>query len=255
MKIKTYLLAMVLMLQSLALLHAQKAKAFKAKVIYNSRELVITQISPNCFEHTSYLQTNDFGNVPCNGLIVRDSNEVLVFDTPANDQESALLINWITGTLRCRIKAVVPTHFHNDCLGGLGAFHARNIPSYAHAPTIDFATEQNYAVPQHGFADSLSIQVGSKHVIARFWGEGHTRDNIIGYFPAEQVMFGGCLIKEVGANKGYLGDANVDAWPETVSRIRAHYPAVRLVVPGHGAYGGKKLLDYTIRLFSKTPAK
>lgn len=62
-----------------------KTLVFKPKEIYRTNNLIITQISENTFIHTSYLQTNDFGNVPCNGLIVRDSNEAIIFDTPTND--------------------------------------------------------------------------------------------------------------------------------------------------------------------------
>jgi metallo-beta-lactamase class B len=62
-------------------------------------------------------------------------------------------------------------------------------------------------------------------------------------------MFGGCLIKELGAGKGYLGDANVVAWSSTVEKVKKAYPNVKVVVPGHGAYGNIKLLDYTINLF------
>ena len=42
---------------------------FKPNIIYQTEKLIITQISENSFVHTSFLQTNDFGNVPCNGLI------------------------------------------------------------------------------------------------------------------------------------------------------------------------------------------
>lgn len=62
-------------------------------------------------------------------------------------------------------------------------------------------------------------------------------------------MFGGCLIKEVDANKGYLGDANLKEWSNTVEKIKKEYPNVAIVVPGHGEFGDEKLLDYTIRLF------
>jgi metallo-beta-lactamase class B len=91
--------------------------------------------------------------------------------------------------------------------------------------------------------------MGKESVIIKFFGEGHTRDNVVGYFPSEKILFGGCLIKEVGARKGYLGDANVADWSGTVRKIKKHYPSVNIVVPGHGAFGNKRLLDYTIRLF------
>ncbi|HEU4608625.1 MAG TPA: MBL fold metallo-hydrolase, partial [Chitinophagaceae bacterium] len=145
--------------------------------------------------------------------------------------------------------AVIPTHFHNDCLGGLKAFDKHHIPSYAYFKTIALAKENNFAIPRNSFSDSLALKVGQETVIAKFFGEGHTKDNIVGYFPAEKVMFGGCLIKELGAGKGYLGDANVAAWSNTVEKVRNEFPNVKIIVPGHGAYGNKRLLDYTIRLF------
>nr|WP_240935922.1 hypothetical protein [Hymenobacter sp. HDW8] len=104
-------------------------------------------------------------------------------------------------------------------------------------------------LPQQGFTDRLVLRVGRQDVIAHFLGEGHTRDNIVAYFPAEQVLFGGCLIKEVGAAKGNLDDANVPAWPQTVTRLRQTYPATKVLIPGHGQAGGMELSDYTIHLF------
>jgi metallo-beta-lactamase class B len=91
----------------------------KGKRLHHSEQLIVTRISENAYIHTSYHQTNDFGNVPCNGLIVRDGAEVVIFDTPTKDAASEELIAWIEQELHCRVKAVVPTHFHVDCLGGL----------------------------------------------------------------------------------------------------------------------------------------
>jgi metallo-beta-lactamase class B len=229
--------------------NAQKLESFTPKEVYKSNDLIVTQISENSFVHISFLQTNDFGNVPCNGLIVRNNNEAIIFDTPTNDKNSEELINWIQETLKCKINAIIPGHFHNDCLGGLKAFHKNNIPSYAYYKTIELAKENNLVVPENGFKDSLILKVGDENITAKFFGEGHTRDNIVGYFPSENVMFGGCLIKEIDASKGYLGDANVADWSATVEKVKKEYPDVKIVIPGHGEYGDKKLLDYTINLF------
>jgi metallo-beta-lactamase class B len=228
---------------------SQKRVAFKPKEVYKSNYLIITQITENSFVHTSFLQTNDFGNVPCNGLIVRNSNEAIVFDTPTNDKSSEELIKWIRKTLNCKINAIIPTHFHDDCLGGLKAFDEKNIPSYAYFKTIELAAENNLDVPKNSFIDSLVLKVGDENIIAKFFGEGHTKDNVVGYFPSENIMFGGCLIKELDASKGYLGDANVADWSSTIENVKGAYPNVKIVIPGHGEYGNKKLLDYTIKLF------
>lgn len=222
---------------------------FKSKEIYKSNDLVITQISENAFIHTSFKQTNDFGNVPCNGLVVKNNHETIVFDTPINDKSSEELIQWINETLHSKINAVVPTHFHDDSMGGLQAFHKKNIPSYAYTKTIELARENNFTAPENSFNHSIVLKVGNEKVITKFFGEGHTRDNVVGYFPSEKILFGGCLLKELEASKGYLGDANVSSWSNTVEKVKKEYPNVKIVIPGHGEYGDKKLLDYTITLF------
>ena len=218
---------------------------------YTSKNLLIEKVADNVYQHTTYLQTDSFGNVPCNGMVAVNGNEAIVFDTPTKDSESLELINWIRDSLKCKVVAVVPTHFHEDCLGGLKAFHDNDIPSYASVKTIEQAKLNNYPVPQNGFEGFKEFKVGSQSAIAEFNGEGHTRDNVIGYFPGEKVMFGGCLIKELKATKGYLGDANVDAWSETVRKVKSKYPDTKVVIPGHGKYGNTELLDYTIQLFEK----
>ena len=228
---------------------SSSSKSFKSLEVYHSENLIIIQISENAFLHTSFKQTNDFGNVPCNGMIVRNSKEVVVFDTPTNDKSAEELIKFIKEKLHCKINAIVPTHFHDDCLGGLASFHSNKIPSFANTTTIELAKVNKMVVPQNGFNNSLKISVGKTYTIVKYFGQGHTKDNVVGYFPNENILFGGCLIKEIEATKGYLGDANVVEWSNTVEKVKQQYPNVKIVIPGHGEIGGKDLLDYTIHLF------
>ena len=224
-------------------------KEFKPIEVYHAEDLMIIQISDNAFVHISYLQTNDFGKVPCNGMIIRNSNEVLVFDTPTNNKNAEELIDFIKEKLHCKINAVVPTHFHEDCLGGLASFHAQKIPSFGNVSTIDLTKANNIVSPQKGFKDSLQLKLGNTYAVVKFLGEGHTKDNVVGYFPSENILFGGCLIKELQATKGYLGDANVTEWSNTVEKVKQQFPDVKIVIPGHGKIGSLELLDYTIKLF------
>ena len=249
MKARLTILLTILISVSLITCKNSKEEEFKPKLVYESAILQVTQITENCFIHTSFLQTNDFGNVPCNGLIVSDSKEVIIFDTPVNDKSADELIKWIKETLHYNIKGIIPTHFHDDCLGGLQSFHTNKIPSYAYLKTIELAKENNFIAPQNSFNDSLLLKVGDKTILAKSFGEGHTKDNVVGYFPSEELLFGGCLIKELDATKGYLGDANVAVWSTTVENIKKRFPNLTLVVPGHGKYGNAELLDYTIDLF------
>jgi metallo-beta-lactamase class B len=218
---------------------------------FQSDDLVVEQLSDHVYRHITYLQTQSFGKVACNGMIVFDKNEAIIFDTPVSDTTSATLIDWISKNLNCKVKAVIATHFHEDCVAGLAEFHRRGIPSYATNKTIELDKMRKFQVPQHGFDNLLKMKVGKRLVIAEFNGEGHTRDNVIGYFPSEKAMFGGCLIKEIDASKGNLEDANVKDWPATVTKLKQKYPDTRVVIPGHGKPGDTALLDYTIGLFAQ----
>ena len=187
-------------------------------------------------------------------MIVIDGGEAVIFDTPTADSISEELIQWAESQ-NSRVKAIVPTHFHVDCLGGLEAFHKAGIPSYAHIRTHKFTREKEAIIPQIGFENPLILKVGTAQITCSFHGEGHTKDNIVVHFPEDKVLFGGCMIKSNGAGKGNLADANVGQWPLTVEKVSKLYPDIIHVIPGHGKPGGKELLNYTIALFSppKTP--
>ena len=229
------------------LLGAKEAKA--QKEVYQSEILLINQISEHVYHHVSYLETETFGKAPCNGVVIINENEAIVFDTPTDDKSSSELIDWITKSLKCKIIAVIPTHYHVDNLGGLNEFHKQGIASYAYNKTIQIAKENDDPVPQHGFDEYMELEVGNEKIHVEFFGEGHTCDNIIGYFPLEDFMFGGCLIKATGSGKGNLAEANVEEWAETVKKIKRKYPKAKKIMPGHGELGGIELLNYTINLF------
>ncbi|MEL6143089.1 MAG: subclass B1 metallo-beta-lactamase, partial [Bacteroidota bacterium] len=217
-----------------------------------SDDLNITPLTSKTYLHTTYLDIPGYGKFPCNGLIFAKRGEAIIFDTPLSDSLSTELINWVESELGATVQAVVVTHFHIDCLGGLASFHARGIPSYANAATISLATQDSLTtLPQQGFEESRELTIGGQTVVLRHFGEGHTIDNIVGYISSEQVLFGGCLIKEVGASDGNLADANVPEWSNTVREIKAAYPELKVVIPGHGKTGGIELLDYTIEHFAE----
>ncbi|MDF2157503.1 subclass B1 metallo-beta-lactamase [Algoriphagus sp. CAU 1675] len=223
--------------------------AQKGQPVYQSESLQIFQLDPHTLVHVSYLLTQDFGKVACNGMVVLNEGEAIIWDSPTEDASSEELITWLEKEKKVQVKAVVATHFHNDCLGGLESFHSREIDSYGSFKTLTLAKQAGEPVPRIGFEEELILKAGGIELVSRFLGEGHTPDNVVAYVPAAQVLFGGCLIKEVGASVGYLGDANTGEWSATVTRVKMAFPEVKTVIPGHGKVGSSELLDYTIRLF------
>ncbi len=222
-----------------------------SSIVYKTENLMIKRLSDHIYEHISYLNSDDFGKVACNGMLVINENKGIVFDTPTDDKSALEFINFVTNGLKCEITAIIPTHFHNDCVGGIAEFEDHNISTYATNQTVELLKTkgQKFSKPINYFDGSLVLNLGNRKVYAAYFGEGHTKDNIVGYFPDDNAVFGGCLIKEVGAGKGFLGDANIKEWSATVEKIKQQYPDAKIVIPGHGKQGGTELFDYTITLF------
>jgi metallo-beta-lactamase class B len=224
-----------------------------SNIVYHSDNLHIKKLSTHVYQHISFLNTESFGRVECNGMVVVNNKEAMVFDTPTDNKSSEELISYFSRQLGCTIKAIVPTHFHEDCVGGLESFRKNKIPAFASSTTIALLQSKDPAIISHlrSFNNSMQFTIGGKKVYAEYFGEGHTKDNVIGYFPDDSAIFGGCLIKEMNATKGFLGDANLTAWPGTVRKLKQKYPNTKLVIPGHGKSGGSELFDYTIKLFQQ----
>lgn len=223
--------------------------AQESEVLYQSEDLSIKKLTDHTYMHISFLETKKYGKVSCNGMIIIDQSEAIVFDTPANEKAAEELIHWIEKDKESQIKAIVPTHFHYDCLGGISAFHKKKIPSYANELTIELAKEDSVELPLFGFYTKKTFLIGDHEVVAQFFGAGHSPDNIIAYYEKDQALFGGCLIKALGVNEGNLLDAKPAEWSETVNKIKENYPKLKYVIPGHGKVGTTDLLDYTIKMF------
>lgn len=182
-------------------------------------------------------------------MIFKSNDECVVFDTTPNDSTSLELINVIKNNLKLQVKYLVINHFHEDCLGGVKSFINSDIKVVANKKTIDLARKDSIFFDAIIFENENILEVGGEKVVNRFLGEGHTQDNIVSFIISKKVLFGGCLVKELGASKGYLEDANINEWARTIERVREVFPKINLVVPGHGKAGSIELLEYTKELF------
>lgn len=225
-------------------------KNFQPQVVYQSENLILTEILPGVIQHVSYLETESFGKVSCNGMILIDENQAIVVDASTNIPSSKELLEYFHKN-QIQILGVVPTHFHEDCVAGLNLFHEEKIPSYANFRTIEILKNQSKPLPQIGFQEELTLSFGTQKLELVYLGQGHTRDNIVAYYPEKQILFGGCLLKEMGASKGNLEDTNQEEWPATIQKIQHNFPRIQIIIPGHGNIGGKELLEYTYQLFQK----
>ncbi len=214
-----------------------------------SGDITLTQVSPHTWVHTSVANLDGFAGVSSNGLVVISEGEALLLDTPANDAQTETLVRFIADSLHARVTRFVPNHWHADCMGGLGWLQSQGVDSYANRMTIEEALKHGKPVPGHGFGKSVKLRTGKVAVICRYEGGGHTPDNTVAWIPSEKVLFGGCLVKDAQATWiGNTADADMEAWPGTIERLKRRYKDATVVVPGHGPWGGTELLDNTLRL-------
>ena len=213
--------------------------------------LKVYPVAKNVLVHESYLETNDYGKVACNGAVFISGKEAVIFDTPAGLESSEFLINWLSDNLLLSIKAIVPTHHHVDCVAGLEKFHEEKIPSLANELTNQLARSKRHPLAQTIFNQDTVLSVGQAEVVVMFPGPGHTKDNVVAYFPTSKALFGGCLVKSINASKGNVADASLEQWSTTINRAKKRFPETEWVIPGHGTPGGIELLNYTIELFDE----
>ena len=246
MKSRKALTFFVLVLGSLLFSGCHEKEPYIPKVY--TKPLEVVKLSDHSYMHISSIKTKEGNFIACNGYIYADQGEAVIFDTPLNDSISQQLIDFVRDDLKMTIKGVVVNHSHSDAAGGLRAFTKANIPSYASIQTADLLKQESLNI-SHPFKDRQTIQMKGGTIENIYVGEAHASDNIVSYIPKERLLFGGCMIKPQGGERGNLEDANLETWSATVATVKDYFPEVKIVIPGHGLNGDATLLDYTIELF------
>ncbi|MCU0917064.1 MAG: subclass B1 metallo-beta-lactamase [Planctomycetes bacterium] len=224
----------------------------KARTITISADITLHPLAEGVWVHTTWFDLPDYGRCPANGLLVVDGPEALLIDLPWTNELTATLCDWITRNLKATVQTVIPTHFHQDCMGGLAEAQRRGALSYASDKTIALAWQKGLPVPQVPCRSQTLIRCGTTLVLVTHPGAGHTTDNVIAWLPVQKILFGGCLIKSMdSASLGNTQDGDPAAYPATLRKVQAAYPEARIVVPGHGRWGGPGLIGHTLGLCSE----
>jgi len=239
MKINLIIVAVVLMI----------LPVFGEPIIKISEDLELNQISGHCYIHTSYHDLENAPRFPANGLVYVNLGKAFIVDTPWTNELTELLIKYLQDSLKVSVEAVIPTHWHTDCMGGLAIVHNMGIKSYAYQLTAAISKEKNLPIPQVIFSDSLKLGPENE-LLLKYLGPGHTEDNMVVHIPSEKILFAGCMVKVLGWNSlGFTGDANIPEWPKTLRKVLIAFRDVKIVIPGHGNYGGLDILEHTLSLF------
>ena len=227
------------------------ALSFSSQIdkIQVTKDIQLIQLHDHFYQHTSWFEFPQFGRAPSNGLIFIKNGRALLIDTPNTNEQMKKLYRFVQDSLNATIETVIVGHSHSDCIGGLEFLHKMGVKSICGDKTRQICFSENLPVPTETFRDSLIFNFEDEKVEYRYFGGGHSVDNIVVYFPESNTLFGGCLVKSLASKGlGNIAEADIDYWENTVEKVKSMWPSVRLVIPGHGAAGDAQLLDHTINL-------
>lgn len=209
----------------------------------------IDRISEHVWLHESSHVVTGWGRVSANGMIIVGADGALVVDSSWTERQTVWLLERVRAATGRPAIALVATHSHSDRAGGIGAAKHMNVATHALARTNELLRRGQKPAADHEFGATRTFDLGGVRVEVFYPGPGHTVDNVVVYVDRDRVLFGGCLVRSKGSTRlGYTEEADVPAWPATVTRVTRRYPRARVVVPGHGLRGGPELLTHTVEL-------
>nr|WP_321358070.1 subclass B1 metallo-beta-lactamase [uncultured Draconibacterium sp.] len=225
------------------------------RIVIND-DIQLVHLQDSVFMHITWDELENYGRFSSNGLIIIRNGHALMIDTPMDNEKTEKLTTYLHDSFSAKLEKIIVGHFHDDCLGGLAYLQSIGVESIANSITIDKCKELGLPVPSIAFTDSLNFDFYGEPIECRYFGAGHSFDNITVWLPREKILFGGCLVKAANSlNLGNLSDAVVEDWDKTVQQVKTKYPDVKIVIPGHGAFGGSELLTHTINLVVKKKTK
>jgi metallo-beta-lactamase class B/metallo-beta-lactamase class B GIM len=210
-------------------------------------DLTIEKIQKDVYLHKSFSRVDGFGLVSSNGLIVIDDGKAFIVDTPWSERDTEKLVNWIKEKNH-ELLGSLSTHSHEDRTAGIKWLNAHSISTYASSLTNKILSREEKE-PAKNPVNGTVFSLAGGQIEAFYPGGGHTIDNIVVWLPKSKILFGGCLVRSLGAKSlGYTGEAYIDQWSNSVENVLLRYPKAEIVVPGHGKIGNMQLLKHTKKL-------
>ena len=204
-----------------------------------------------------------------NSMVYVGDDHVTVIGATWTPETAEALDQQIQQLTNKPVREVILTNYHTDRAGGSAYWKQRGaeivatrrteallksdwnvivdwtiaaIPSYPRLPVV---------MPTQVHEGDFSVQNGA--VKALYLGPSHTSDGLFVYFPAQQVLYGSCILKE---HLGNLSFADIEHYPETLKRLKALQLPIKTIVAGHWTpIHGPELIDEYLVLLAKNAEK
>lgn len=213
-----------------------------------AQKLEISHLTGDFYVYTTYNSFN-WKPYPSNSMYLVTGEGVVMFDTPWDEKQFQPLLDSIQKRHGKKVVLCLATHYHADRTAGLEFLKAKGIKTYTSKQTYDLCKQFKESQPEFYFKKDTVFKVGRYNFETFYPGKGHTKDNIVIWFPNEKVLYGGCFVKSTEhEDLGNLSDADVRAWPKSIRKVLKKCPDPRYVIPGHLDWKNSKSLEHTLKM-------
>jgi metallo-beta-lactamase class B len=212
--------------------------------------LKITHLSGDFYVYVSY-GTFAGKHYPANAMYLVTKEGVILFDTPWDEQYYQPLLDSIWTRHHRKVMMCISTHFHQDRTGGLKYYAAKGIKTYATHRTDSLCIIHHDNRARFLIPEDTVFHIGGYTFQTYYAGPGHTRDNIVIWFPRQNILYGGCFIKSTqDKDLGNIEDADVKEWGYSLRRLQKKFPDPRYIIVGHNNWENKNSIRHTIDMVS-----
>lgn len=221
-------------------------------VINVSNDIQLIKIKDNIYLSKSFAEVEGYGLVDANGMVLIDEEMIVMINTPWNDKQMSEICDFLEKKFNKKVEHLIVTHSHSDCMGGFNEALKRKIVTYTLDKTVGIASKIEKKVFDVVFSDELPLKFKTHELEIYYPGGGHTIDNTVVWLKKDNILYAGCLVKEVSSkNLGNVSEADVKGYPKTLKNVLKKYPNAKIVIPGHGNYGGLELVNHSLELTKK----
>jgi metallo-beta-lactamase class B len=210
--------------------------------------LTISHLTGDFYVFTTYKAISS-GPYPANGLYLVTDKGVVMIDCAWDSTQFQPLLDSIYQRHQKMVVLCIATHFHDDRTAALDFLRQHGIATYSSALTYALCKQNHEPLAEHIFTRDTVFKMGNYSFSTFYPGEGHTRDNIVVWFPSDKILYGGCFVKSTEVNNlGNTADGNLSEWPHSIRRVIDRYPNSAFIVPGHEGWADLRSLQHTLYL-------
>ncbi|MCD6017815.1 MAG: bla [Bacteroidetes bacterium] len=224
---------------------------FSISLFAQTPGLKISHLTGDFYVYTTY-KAYKGTPVSANGSYVVTNKGVIIIDTPWDTIQFQPLLDSIENRHRQKVVLCIATHSHEDRSAGLEYYKQKGIKTYTSKQTDVISEKTGEKRAEFLFSKDTTFTLGQYSFETYYPGEGHTKDNIVIWFPKEKILHGGCAIKSMeAADLGYVKEANLSEWPKSLNRIKKHCASPKFIIPGHQSWRSLKSIDHTLKLLKE----